>query len=155
MIFASLGTTQRPFYRMAKAIDDYAATTNEEVIVQTGYTKYDYKHAKAIDFCTTQQMQAYIDKAQILLLQGGWGALSEAVKKQKRIVSIPRIEGVEHNHNQTQIVQKLERMGCVIGVYDVNDLPQAIKAAYLHNFKQINRGEAESRIRQKLTDWFG
>ncbi|MFI3265313.1 MAG: glycosyltransferase [Rikenellaceae bacterium] len=140
---------------MAKAIDDYAATTDEQVIVQTGYTKYDYKHAKAFDFCSPEEMQRYVDKAQILILQGGWGALSEAVKKHKRIVSIPRIEGSEHNHNQIQIVQKLERLGCVIGVYDVRDLPQAIQAAYLYNFKQINRGEAESRIRQKLNDWFG
>lgn len=38
MIFASLGTMDMAFVRMAEAIDEWAATTQEEVIVQTGYT---------------------------------------------------------------------------------------------------------------------
>ena len=53
MIFASLGTMDMAFVRMAKAIDEWAATTQEEVIVQTGYTTFNYRHAKAFDFCTT------------------------------------------------------------------------------------------------------
>ena len=40
MIFASLGTMDMAFVRMAKAIDEWAATTQEEVIVQTGYTHF-------------------------------------------------------------------------------------------------------------------
>ena len=52
MIFASLGTMNIAFNRMAKAVDEWAAITKEEVIVQTGYTDYPYKHAKAFKFCT-------------------------------------------------------------------------------------------------------
>lgn len=48
MIFASLGTMDMAFVRMAKAIDEWAATTQEEVIVQTGYTHFNYRHAKAL-----------------------------------------------------------------------------------------------------------
>ena len=36
MIFASLGTMNIAFNRMAKAVDEWAAITKEEVIVQTG-----------------------------------------------------------------------------------------------------------------------
>ena len=43
MILFSLGTHSQDFSRMAKAADDYAAITDEKVIVQTGYTKYDDK----------------------------------------------------------------------------------------------------------------
>ena len=42
MIFASLGTMNIAFNRMAKAVDEWAAITKEEVIVQTGYTDYPY-----------------------------------------------------------------------------------------------------------------
>ena len=38
MIFASLGTMNIAFNRMAKAVDEWAAITKDEVIVQTGYT---------------------------------------------------------------------------------------------------------------------
>ncbi len=48
MIFASLGTMDMAFIRMAKAIDEWAATTQEEVIVQTGYTHFNYRHAKKL-----------------------------------------------------------------------------------------------------------
>ena len=66
MIFASLGTMDMAFVRMAKAIDEWAATTQEEVIVQTGYTTFNYRHAKAFDFCTKDEMQQYISIAKLL-----------------------------------------------------------------------------------------
>ena len=62
MIFASLGTMNIAFNRMAKAVDEWAAITKEEVIVQTGYTDYPYKHAKAFKFCTKEQMKGYISR---------------------------------------------------------------------------------------------
>lgn len=69
MIFASLGTMNIAFNRMAKAVDEWAAITKEEVIVQTGYTDYPYKHAKAFKFCTKEQMKGYISRADILILR--------------------------------------------------------------------------------------
>lgn len=76
MIFASLGTMDMPFVRMAKAVDEFAATCGEEVVVQTGYTDFTYQHAVSFRFCTKDEMQRYIAEASILILQGGWGAIS-------------------------------------------------------------------------------
>lgn len=154
MIFASLGTMDMPFIRMAKAVDDWAATTNEEVIVQTGYTKYSYRHAKAFDFCTKNEMQNYISRADVLILQGGWGAISEAMEKHKRIVVMPRHDKTEHIHDQFQLVGKLDRLGCVIGVFDEKDLPKKIHEAYTFNFKQLKRGNASGLIERTLKRWF-
>lgn len=154
MIFASLGTMNMSFARMAKALDDFAATTSEEVIIQTGHTSYVYQHATAFDFCTKVEMQEYIDRADILILQGGWGAISEAMEKKKRIVAMPRIDIIEHIHDQVQLVRKLDSLGCVIGVFDENEMSQKIKEAYTHEFKQLVRGNAEKRIREKLYEWF-
>ena len=82
MIFASLGTMNIAFNRMAKAVDEWAAITKEEVIVQTGYTDYPYKHAKAFKFCTKEQMKGYISRADILYSR--WlGAISEAMELRK------------------------------------------------------------------------
>ena len=154
MIFASLGTMDMPFYRMAKAVDEFAATAGEEVVVQTGYTDYDYKYAKPFKFCTKEEMHQYISKASILILQGGWGAISEAMEMHKKIVVIPRHDKTEHIHDQFQLVRKLDSMGCVIGVFDEKNLSEAVNRAKNHDFKKIVKGNAESTIREKLNCWF-
>ena len=70
-----------PFVRMARAVDEWASTTDERVIVQTGHTDYAYQHAQAFKFCTKDEMQRYIDEADIVILQGGWG---QSPKRWKR-----------------------------------------------------------------------
>ena len=50
MIFASLGTMNIAFNRMAKAVDEWAAITKEEVIVQTGYTDFPTNMRKLLNF---------------------------------------------------------------------------------------------------------
>ncbi len=153
MIFVSLGTMNMPFIRMAKAVDEYAATVQEEVIVQTGHTAYAYKHAKAFKFCTKPEMQDYIKQASVLIFQGGWGAISEAMELRKRIVVIPRYDKTEHIHDQFQLVRKLDELGCVIGVFDEKELPAAMEKAKNFDFQQIKKGSAEGIIREKLKEW--
>lgn len=155
MIFASLGTMDMPFERMAKAVDRFAASTDEEVIVQTGHTHFDYKFAHCFDFCTKDEMQIYIEQADILILQGGWGAISEAMEKRKRIVVMPRYDKTEHIHDQFQLIRKLDSLGCVIGVFDERGLPLAVEKARTFDFQQLPKGNAETFIREKLVEWFG
>ena len=155
MIFASLGTMDMPFYRMAKAVDEFAATTKEEVIVQTGHTDFNYQHAKSFKFCTKDEMRQYISDASILILQGGWGTISEAMEMHKRIVVIPRHDKTEHIHDQFQLVRKLDSLGCVMGVFDEKSLPEAVKRAEAFDFKLTEKGNAETIIREKLKIWFG
>lgn len=154
MIFASLGTMDMPFVRMAKAVDDWAAMTSEEVIIQTGHTDYNYKNAKAFRFCTKDEMQNYIEQADLLILQGGWGAISEAMEKRKRMVVIPRHDKTEHIHDQFQLIRKLDELGCVIGVFEEKDLPEKIEEARYFKFQQIKKGNAEKLIEKTLKDWF-
>lgn len=155
MIFASLGTMDMPFYRMAKAVDDFAAITEDKVIVQTGHTPYLYNNIeKSFDFCTKDEMQKYIADADILILQGGWGAISEAMEKKKRIVVIPRYDKTEHIHDQFQLIRKLDSLGCVIGVFDEKELPAAVEKARSFDFKHIEKGNAEVLIRERLLEWF-
>lgn len=155
MIFVSLGTMDMPFYRMAKAVDEWAVTTEERIVVQTGYTDYKYKNIKDVfRFCTKDEMQKYIDEADILILQGGWGAISEAMEKKKRIVVIPRYDKTEHIHDQFQLIRKLDSLGCVIGIFDEKDLAEKIEEAKTFDFKQIKKGNAQSLIESKLNEWF-
>lgn len=156
MIFASLGTMDMPFERMAKAVDEFAAMVDDDVIVQTGHTPYLYNNVSSVfEFCTKEEMKKYISDADILILQGGWGAISEAMELKKRIVVIPRYDKTEHIHDQFQLIRKLDSLGCVIGVFDVKELPFAVTKAKNFDFQYINKGNAENMIREKLISWFG
>lgn len=154
MIFVSLGTMDMPFLRMAQAVDAWAATTDEPVVVQSGYTHFPFRHAHSFDFCTKDEMRRYIREASILVLQGGWGAISEAMELRKRIVVMPRREGTEHIHDQAQLVRKLAALGCILAVFDEADLPDAIRRARTFDFRQLPKGQAEPLIEAKLQEWF-
>lgn len=155
MILFCTGTNRQDFTRMVKAADDYAQTTSERIIVQYGHTHYKFKNIKeCFSFCSKDDMLGLMKEADVLVLQGGCGAICEAVKMGKRIVSIPRIDGVEHIHNQEQYVRKMEELGCVIGVYDIKDLSNAIEKAKTYSFKPIEKGQGPSIIKEILYDWF-
>lgn len=153
MILVSLGTHFQDFSRLAKAADELAATLDEEVVVQSGATKYDFKYAKHFDYCSKERMSKLIKDADVLVLQGGWGAICEAVDDGKRVVAVPRIEGIEHIHDQEQIVRKMDSMGCIIGVFDIKDLPNAVEKARTFDFKPLVRGNAHVIV-EKINEWF-
>ena len=144
----------RPFTRMARAVDNLAASIQEEVIVQTGYTDFPYRYAKAFDFCTKEEMASYMRTADIVVLQGGWGSIREAMSARKRIVAMPRYNITEHIHDQFQLIRKLDSLGCVIGVFDDCDLPKAVEKAKTYTFKQLSYGNVEAHIQNKLQEWF-
>lgn len=155
MIVVSLGTHNQDFSRLAKAIDEFALTTTEHIVVQTGFTKYNFKNIiNTFDYCSKSEMDEYIKSADIVILQGGWGAIEEAIDLGKRIVAVPRIEGLEHVHNQEQLVRKLETLNCLIGCYDIKELPKCILKAKTYNFKKLKKGNAYETINLKLNEWF-
>ena len=100
MILVTVGTHSQPFDRLVKAADNYAEShKNETVIIQKGVSDYKCEAAESFDFCPKDEMSHYIEKADIIVMQGGWGAMQEAIDDGRRIVAVPRIEGVEHIHS--------------------------------------------------------
>lgn len=155
MIFVTVGTHFQPFDRLVKAADDYASSHKDEiVIVQKGVSTYDCRTAQSFDFCSKEEMSCNMEKADIIVMQGGWGAMQEAIDKGYRVIAVPRIEGLEHIHDQEQVVRKLDSLGCIIGVYDIKDLPSAIEKARNFKFKPLIRGNA-SIMAETLKSWFG
>lgn len=155
-ILCSLGTHSQDFSRLARAIDEVAGKLPDaDVVVQTGVTKYDFKHIRNhFDFCPKERMEQLIEWADVLVLQGGWGGMEEAVDKGKHCVVVPRIEGPEHVHNQEQLVRKMDSMGCVIGCFDVKGLSDCILRAKDMVVMPLEKGSATDIINKSLNDWF-
>lgn len=67
---------------------------------------------------------------------------------------MPRHDKTEHIHDQFQLIRKLDKLGCVIGVFEENDLPIKIQQAYNFEFKQLKKGNAQILIEETLRKWF-
>lgn len=74
------------------------------------------------------------------------GGVAEASQLGCRIVAVPRIKGIEHYHDQSQLVRALESQKVVLGCYDIEELPALIKKAHDFDFKPIVKGDASDII---------
>ena len=152
MIFSVFGNApaHMSFDRMAKAVDELAMNSSEEILVQTGHTKYQFKYAKTVRFMEHDELLETIKKSSLVILQGGWGTIAESISLGKIIISIPRRLGQECNHPQEEVVRHLENMGCLIGCYDENQLARLVEQARSFTPKPLPKGSAK----EVLTDFF-
>ncbi|WP_418495663.1 glycosyltransferase [Coprobacter sp.] len=148
MIFVSFGNApaKQSFTRMAEAIDELGKVTEEKILVQTGNTLYDFYHVDTVKFLEHSEMLNVMKEASIVILQGGWGTISEAIMLGKKIISIPRRVGQECKHPQEEVVKFLERKGCLLGCYDTHELSLIIEKARNYEFKPLKRGDASKVI---------
>ena len=72
MIFVSFGNSPVPFIRMAEAVDKYASESGEKIIVQSGQTKYHFKHCEVVPFMDKNVFRSHLESCEIAILQGGW-----------------------------------------------------------------------------------
>lgn len=146
MIFVAFGNSPKPFNRLAEAVDDLAEKLEEEVIVQNGYTHYSFRYCKCIPFVNQFDYKKYLKNCSVAILQGGWGGVSEASDMGCRVVAVPRKKGLEHYHDQIQLIKKLEMEGICLGCYDTKGLLDIVNKARTYHFKPIFRGDASKII---------
>ena len=148
MIFSGFGNApaHMSFDRMAKAVDELAKTSEEEVLVQTGNTQYQFHYAKTVKFMEHDELLKTIERASLVILQGGWGTIAESLAMGKTVISIPRRVGKECNHPQEEVVRHLESMGCLIGCYDEKLLPEMVERAKIFEPQPLPKGSAKHII---------
>lgn len=146
MIFAAFGNSPKQFTRLAEAIDQIAKESDEQFFIQTGHTDYPYKNVRYKKFLNQDEFLNMLQSCSVAILQGGWGAIAEASALGCRIIAVPRIMGIEHFHDQSQLVKALESQNVLIGCYDIKDLKELISVAKDHEFRRISKGNASKQI---------
>ncbi len=161
MIFVSLGTHERPFFRLVKEIDRLSCESKikERIMVQLGFTDYKFEspRIKAEKYMEQKKFDMLFEDAEIIITHGGSGNILEAVSQGKPVVAVPRLSkfGEHVNDHQLQIVKEMEKMGNVFAVYDIEKLLEAIKKAKTAGAKKAKRKTPEIfRIIEKaLEKW--
>lgn len=131
MILVLLGTQNNSFSRLLEEIEKCIneKKIEEEVIVQAGYTNFTSNNMKIFDFISKNQMYELMLKARIIISHGGVGSILTGVKLGKKVIAAPRLKeyGEHVNDHQLQIVKNFDSKGFIIGLYDINNLEQALK----------------------------
>lgn len=130
MILVLLGTQNNSFHRLLEEIDNLIqkGIIKEEVVVQSGYTKYETSNMKQFDLIDSEEFEELQKKARIIITHGGVGSIISSIKKGKKVIAVPRLhEYGEHvNNHQKQIVELFKEKGYIIGISDVKDLEKAL-----------------------------
>ena len=104
MIFVTLGTQDKTFERLLKAIDKAIdkGEIKEKVIVQAGNTKYESKNMEIFDLISPDEFQKLVDTCDILITHGGVGSILSAVKQGKTVIAAARLKKYNEHVNDHQ-----------------------------------------------------
>lgn len=131
MILVMLGTQNNDFHRLLKEIDKLIndGIIKEEVIVQAGYTRYESKNMKIIDFVSGEELEKLEQQASCIITHGGVGSIIGSIEKGKKVIAVPRLKqyGEHVNDHQLDIVESFDKLGYIIGITDVSQLERALQ----------------------------
>lgn len=137
MILVTLGTQDKSFERLLKAIDKEIKKGNikDEVVVQAGYTRYKSKDMKIFDYVSQEELNKYIKKCKFMITHAGVGSILNGIENGKKIIVVPRLSKYKEHHNdhQVEIAEEFSKEGYVIYLENINELDKTIKG--INKFK--------------------
>lgn len=153
MILVLVGTNPYSFKRLVRAADEYAAASGERMFIQLGNTDYIPKHAQHKRFLEREELLSNIRKADLVITQGGFGSIADCLRENKRVVAVPRKPELnEAPDRQEELVRELDGLGRLVGVYDIADLPVAIKKAISIEFERSQKHSIGELVREFIKD---
>lgn len=156
MILVTLGTQDKSFDRLLKAVDKEIKNGNikEEVIVQAGYTKYESKNMKIFDYVSEEDFKKYIDKCNLLITHSGVGTILNGIENGKKIIVVPRLSKYKEHHNdhQVEIAEEFEKEGYVIYLKDMRDLGNIIKKINKFNPRKLEHNKEVIKTIENFID---
>lgn len=131
MIFVTLGTQDKSFTRLLKAIDKEIEKGNikDKVIVQAGLTKYSSPNMEILDLVSEDEFDKLVDECDLLITHGGAGSILAGIKRNKKIIAAARLAKYkEHtNDHQKQIIKEFSNKGYILELRDFNSLGKLIE----------------------------
>ena len=155
VILVLLGTQNNSFHRLLEKIDELIQTQviQEEVIAQSGYTKYQAKNIKMIDFIAKEELEKLQNQAELIITHGGVGSILLSITKDKKVIAVPRLHKYqEHvNDHQKEIVELFNQKGYIIGIQEVEELEQALQRS--KEFKPKKYRQDNHKMLQLIEDF--
>ena len=134
MIFVTLGTQDKHFDRLLKAV--YKLETDEKIVAQIGSTEF--KSSKPEDkfeirkFLSNEEFEKCMDEARVVITHAGVGTIIYGLKKHKKMIVAARLKkyGEHVNDHQLQILQTFASEGYIIPLENFDDLPKLLEMEF-------------------------
>ena len=131
MILVTLGTQDKQFKRLLKAIDKAVEdkVIKDEVIVQAGFTKYQSKNMEVFDLIPIDEFNKLIKKANLVITHGGVGSILTGLINHKKVIAIPRLKKYDEHESdhQKQIVDSFYSEGYILKIDDTKDFEKVLQ----------------------------
>ena len=131
MIFVTLGSQKFQFNRLLIELDKLVEEKKicNDIFAQIGYSDYKPKNYEFKEFLDREQFAEFMDKCDTVITHGGTGAIVGAVKRDKKVIAVPRLAkfGEHVDDHQLQIIDQFTNMNFIVGVKDTNEIYEACK----------------------------
>lgn len=131
MIFVTVGSQKFQFNRLLIEIDKLIENKiiTENVFAQIGVSDYKPKNYEYKDFTTQNEFSKKIYESNLIITHGGTGVIVNALKKNKKVIAIPRLSkyGEHVDDHQIQLINEFKEMNFIEPVYEIDKLKEAIE----------------------------
>lgn len=103
MIFVTVGNAHNPFERLVRAADDVAARLEERVLVQSGHTRFQTRHAEQVAFLGLEDYEASAGQARLIVAHAGSGSVITAFRLGKPLILMARRKQFAEHVNDHQL----------------------------------------------------
>ena len=140
MIFVTLGSQKFQFNRLLIELDKLVGEKKicNDIFAQIGYSDYKPKNYEFKEFLDREQFAEFMDKCDTVITHGGTGAIVGAVKRDKKVIAVPRLAkfGEHVDDHQLQIIDQFTNMNFIVGVKDTNEIYEALELLKTMKFKK-------------------
>lgn len=102
-----------------------------EVLVQYGHATRPPAGCRSVPFLSREEFREAVAAAGVVVAHAGAGSLGACLAAGKRPVAVPRLArfGEIVNDHQLELARALAAQGRIVPVYDVEELPEALRRA--------------------------
>ena len=140
MIFVTLGSQKFQFNRLLIELDKLVEEKKicNDIFAQIGYSDYKPKNYEFKEFLDREQFAEFMDKCDTVITHGGTGAIVGAVKRDKKVIAVPRLAkfGEHVDDHQLQIIDQFTNMNFIVGVKETNEIYEALELLKKMKFKK-------------------
>lgn len=139
MIFVTVGSQKFQFNRLLieidKLIEDKKIT--EEVFAQIGYSDYNPKNYNYKRFLNRDEFNNIMEKCDKVITHGGTGTIISAIKKEKKVIAIPRLMkyGEHVDDHQKELLKQFFEMNLICCCNNCEKIIEYIKSINEYKFK--------------------
>jgi UDP-N-acetylglucosamine transferase subunit ALG13 len=103
LIFVTVGNSHNPFQRLIRAADDAAARLDEPVVIQSGHSPRDTRHARCVPFLGLDEYEAQARQSRLIVAHAGSGSVITAFRHGKPLILMARRKRFGEHVNDHQL----------------------------------------------------